>query len=139
MVLNESKYIYNTLKPWSNYLDNITMGLEFEMAYNMEQTVQNTYALYEISREISKELFENRLPIYVIGFIDVVIKSEEVDSNYRLQFIKNCLDLFVNNTPLNQILPISPNKSYIIGSNWNKHPFSEGIRLGSMKFPITTN
>lgn len=139
MVLNESKYIYNALKPWSNYLDNITMGLEFEMAYNMEQTVQNTYALYEISREISKELFENRLPIYVIGFIDVVIKSEEVDSNYRLQFIKNCLDLFVNNTPLNQILPISPNKSYIIGSNWNKHPFSEGIRLGSMKFPITTN
>lgn len=139
MVLNESKYIYNALKPWSNYLDNITMGLEFEMAYNMEQTVQNTSALYEISREISKELFENRLPIYVIGFIDVVIKSEEVDSNYRLQFIKNCLDLFVNNTPLNQILPISPNKSYIIGSNWNKHPFSEGIRLGSMKFPITTN
>ena len=139
MVLNESKYIYNALKPWSNYLDNITMGLEFEMAYNMEQTVQNTSALYEISREISKELFENRLPIYVIDFIDVVIKSEEVDSNYRLQFIKNCFDLFVNNTPLNQILPISPNKSYIIGSIWNKHPFSEGIRLGSMKFPITTN
>lgn len=139
MVLNESKYIYNALKPWSNYLDNITMGLEFEMAYNMEQTVQNTSALYEISREISKELFENRLPAYVIDFIDVVIKSEEVDSNYRLQFLKNCLDLFANNTPLNQILPISPNKSYIIGSIWNKHPFSEGIRLGSMKFPITTN
>lgn len=139
MVLNESKYIYNALKPWSNYLDNITMGLEFEMAYNMEQTIQNTSALYEISREISKELFENRLPAYVIDFIDVVIKSEEVDSNYRLQFLKNCLDLFANNTPLNQILPISPNKSYIIDSIWNKHPFSEGIRLGSMKFPITTN
>jgi len=42
MVLNESKYIYNALKPWSNYLDNITMGLEFEIAYNMKQTVQNT-------------------------------------------------------------------------------------------------
>ena len=139
MVLNESKYIYNTLKPWSNYLDNITMGLEFEMAYNMKQTVQNTQKLYEISRDISKELFINRLPIYVIGFIDAVIKSNEVDSNYRLQFLNNCLELFVNNNPMNQILPISPNKSYIITNSWVKHSFSEGIRLGSMKFPIPSN
>jgi hypothetical protein len=52
MVLNESKYIYNTLKPWSNLLDNLIMGIEFEMVFYNQNNYRQKFDFKLLSEEI---------------------------------------------------------------------------------------
>lgn len=80
MVLNESKYIYNTLKPWSNLLDNLVMGIEFEMVFYNQKDYRQQFDFKLLSEEISEFLYNTKFPLEIRKqFIEMLIYKNKSD------------------------------------------------------------
>lgn len=140
MVLNESKYIYNTLKPWSNLLDNLIMGIEFEMVFYNQNNYRQKFDFKLLSEEIQDYLYNIKLPLEIRKqYIDMLVYKNESDeqtfsliqayNNYMPEMDIGGFNLsdYISNNTFNHTFKIDTHDSY---SKSNK-TFSEMFQFTS--------